>query len=349
MRALFWFTSKTVITSAFGLAKNLGGGVTGWWTWAGDLCGVNRTDTVFFDTFEDGTIVFPWFIAWLVGVTQVLAFTIMSVGTSVSWAAETGLGWNSVDNGVGSSAKSNGQWFFWTGWRAYALFLDAHARISDYIISFLTSVFLRFLVKSTGVVQTGSDLIVFASQFGIGWEIQSFTVVVAFSVSTAVSLAAASINGDGGVLVWFAWSWSDASWCNSFTDFFVVQTLTEITLSFWIFVPLRIGFMLDTVDSTFSNSLWGGGWGSWASWGSGSRRTSRITSTFVDFATIMKHTGNEWSERSFSLTSWSSWTKRFVAFADLISATSFWSSLETSVWSPVVWSTVSFTIVFREG
>jgi hypothetical protein len=98
--------------------------------------------------------------------------------------------------------------------------------------------------------------------------------------------------------------------------------------------------MNDTVDGT---SRWGWSWG-WGAWGSGGGSFA-----LVNFATIVKHTNNEWSKWGFTFADWSSWAEGFVAFTDFISATVLWSGQETTVWSSVVWSTVGFTIVFWEG
>jgi hypothetical protein len=173
--------------------------------------------------------------------------------------------------------------------------------------------------------------------------------VVTLGVSTAVGFTTASIDFNGGVLVWFTWSWFDASGGNSSTDFFVVQTLTKITLGSFVFVPSVVSLVDDTADFT-RMYWWLGSWGT-GNGTSSSRRTSfsRNGFTFVSFTAIVKHTGDKWSKWSFTFTNWSGWTKRFIAFANFISATVLWSSLEATVWSSVVWSAVGVTVVLWEG
>lgn len=81
-----------------------------------------------------------------------LTFAIVDVLASVSWAAETGLSGNNVDNSISSSAKVDGEWFLWASWWADASFLDAHARIGDNGVGFLASVNLAGLVEGASVV-----------------------------------------------------------------------------------------------------------------------------------------------------------------------------------------------------
>jgi hypothetical protein len=222
--AFFWFTSETVVALSFGFAENLGSHVTSWWTWSIDDLGVNRTDTVFSDAVVDDAIVFPWFTTWLVNVTQVFAFTFYNWDfTFVRIATVTWLFVDSVDDGIGSSAEIDGQWFFLTSWWADTSFLHAHARIGDMFIDLFTDVFLSLFIKIASVVDSRGNFIAFTNKFRVGWKSEFFAVVVTFGVSAAVSFTATSVNFNGGVLVWFAWSWGNTSWGYSFAFFFVVN------------------------------------------------------------------------------------------------------------------------------
>jgi hypothetical protein len=158
--AFFWFTSERVVASSFGFAKNLSSSVTSWWTWPGDLFGVDRTNTSFFDAVVDSAVVFPWFTTWEISVTEVFAFA-WWISASVSLATEAWLSWDGVDNSVSSAAKLNSEWFFLASWWADTLFLHAHARISDWTGSLSTDVLLSFLVEIARMVNSGSYFIIF--------------------------------------------------------------------------------------------------------------------------------------------------------------------------------------------
>jgi hypothetical protein len=158
---LFWFTSKRIVASSFGFAKNLSSGITSWWTWSSDLFGVDRTNTSFFDAVVDSAVMFPWFATWKISVTEMFTFA-WWIRASVCLATESWFSWDGVDNSVSSAAKFYGEWFFWASWWADTLFLHAHARISDWTSSLSTDVLLSFFVEIAGVVNSGSYFIVFA-------------------------------------------------------------------------------------------------------------------------------------------------------------------------------------------
>jgi hypothetical protein len=170
-----------------------------------------------------------------------------------------------MNNSISSSAKVDGEWFDWAAWWADASFLDAHAGIGNDSVGFLASVSLRLLVEGASVVFVGGDLIVFANEFGVGGESESFAVVSAFSVSATVGFATARVSDNTGVLAWFTWGWCNACWSDSGADFGVVETVTKVTLGGWVFVPSGVTFVLDTVDSTFADGWWGG-WATWSGW-----------------------------------------------------------------------------------
>jgi hypothetical protein len=119
---------------------------------------MNRTNTVFSDTVVNNAIVFPWFSTWLVNITQMFAFT-WWVSTSVSIATVAWLFSNSVNNSIGSSAKIDGQWFFWASWWADTSFLHAHAGVSNSLTGLFASVFLGLFVEIASVVDSGGDFI----------------------------------------------------------------------------------------------------------------------------------------------------------------------------------------------
>ena len=256
--ALLWFTSETIVTPAFGFTENLSGGVASWWTWSDNHHRLDFTDTSSFDTVENGAIVFPRVSTWSVNITEMLTFAIVDVLASVSWAAETGLSGNNVNNSISSSAKVDGEWFFWASWWADASFLDAHARIGDNSVGFLASVNLGGFVEGASVVFIRGNLIVFANEFGVGGVTKSFAVVGAFSVSATVGFATARVSHNTGVLAWFTWGWGNAGWSDSGANFSVVETVAKVTLGGWIFVPGGVTFVLDTVDGTFADGWWGG-------------------------------------------------------------------------------------------
>lgn len=307
--ALLWFTSETVVTPAFGFTENLSGGVASWWTWSDNHHRLDFADSVSFDTVEDSAIVFPSIGTWSINITEMGTFAIVDVLASVSWATETGLSGNNMDNSISSSAKVDGEWFSWTSWWADASFLDAHAGIGDDSVGFLASVSLSLLVEGASVVFVGGDLIVFANEFGVGGESESFAIVSAFSVSATVSFATTSISDNTGVLAWFTWGWGNTGGGDSGADFGVVETVTKVTLGGWVFVPGRATFVLDTVDGTFGDGWWGGWawsawsgwsctWSTWSGWSSTWSTWSGDCSAFVGSATVVKHTGDEWTERS---------------------------------------------------
>jgi hypothetical protein len=103
--------------------------------------------------------------------------------------------------------------------------LHAHARIGNWSGGLVTDVLLRLFVEFARVVKSRSDFIGVTNEFSVTWEVQSITIVVTLRVSTAVSLATASINFHTSVLVWFTWGWGDAWSGNSRANFFVIQTL----------------------------------------------------------------------------------------------------------------------------
>jgi hypothetical protein len=152
--------------------------------------------------------------------------------------------------------------------------------------------------------------------------------VVTFGVSTAVSFTAASVDFNGSVLVWFTWSWSNASWSFSLANFFVVHTLAEVALVF-VFVPSTS--LQNTVDVT----TW---WWSW-SW-SGSDWLA-----FVSWATVFNHTGDSQDWEFWIVASWSGWTLSGIALANFIPTAVAWSGFLTTVWSSVVLWAWSFAIV----
>ena len=81
------------------------------------------------------------------------------VSASVSIATVTWLFGNGVNNSIGSSAKIDGQWFFWASWWADTSFLHAHAGISDSLTGLFASVFLGLFVKIASVVESGGDFV----------------------------------------------------------------------------------------------------------------------------------------------------------------------------------------------
>jgi hypothetical protein len=152
--------------------------------------------------------------------------------------------------------------------------------------------------------------------------------VVAFGVSATVSFAATSVDFNGSVLVWFAWSWGNTSWSNSIANFFVVLTFAKIALVF-VFVP-STSFQ-DTIDVT---SWWWSNWWSSSNW-----------LTFVFWTTVFDFSNNSQNWEFWFVTSWGGWALTNITLANFIPTTITWSGFETTVWSSVVLWAWSFAIV----